>query len=63
MVKVSGRQMRLSHPSCRFVPMFVNGKRRSVLGTLCRWKDGTLPDVSLQVMSNYMQEFKCNSCP
>jgi hypothetical protein len=53
MIKVSGHHIRLSHPSCRFVLMLVDGNRYDVLGTLCRWKDGELLDVSSQVMSSY----------
>jgi hypothetical protein len=63
MIKVSGHHIRLSHPSCIFVPMLFDGNRCDVLGILCRWKDGALPDVSSQVMSNYVQDFKCNSRP
>jgi len=46
MMKVCGHHIRLSHPSCRFVPMLVDGNRCDVLGVLCRWKDGALPDVT-----------------
>lgn len=56
MIKVSGHHIRLSHPSCRFVPMLFDGNRCNVLDILCRWKDGALPDVSSEVMSNYMQD-------
>jgi len=63
MIKVSGHHIRLSHPSCRFEPMLVDGNRYEILGILCRWKDGALPDVISQVMSNCIQECMCNSRP